>query len=160
MKLTRKDVVELDHVLKTTNFEMPICARFRYATSINLKKTSAEIEEITAAFPISESYAEFTQKQGAIYTEYGVTKLDDIAEFEEEKQQELEAKLDAIKEEYADAIEEQEAIEAEKRVFLDEEIELNLRQIKIDDMPDIAEDNMYPHWEIWRVIELLVLDED
>jgi hypothetical protein len=138
---------------------MPICARFRYATSSNLKKTSAEIDEINAAFPISDSYNEFMQKQGVIYTEFGVKALSDVNDLEDEKRQELEAKLDELKEEYSDAIDEQNAVNEEKRSFLDEEIDINLKMIKIDDMPDIAEDNMYPHWEIWRVIELLVIEE-
>lgn len=159
MKLTRNNVVELDHVLKTTNFEMPICARFRYITSSNLKKTSAEIEEINAAFPISESYSEFRKKQGDIYTEFSITKIEEVNELEEEKRQELEAKLDVIKEEYADAIEDQNSVNEEKRSFLDEEVDIDIKQIKVEYMPDIAEDNMYPHWEIWRVIELLIIEE-
>lgn len=158
MKITRKHVVELDHVLKTTNFEMPICARFRYATSSNLKKTGAEIDEINAAFPVSDSYNEFMKKQAGIYNEFGVKKIEDINDFEEEKRQELDAKLDSLKEEYADVIEEHNTVQAEKRSFLNEEIDLDLKMVKIDDMPNIAEDNMYPHWEIWRILEVLVTE--
>lgn len=159
MKLTRKNVVELDHVLKTTNYDMPIGARFRYTTSSNLKVTGAEIAEINAAFPVPDAYKEFKQKENAVYVEFGVTNINDIAKFEEEKKQALEAKFDALKEEYADAIDEYNAIEKEKIDFLNEEIEINLRTVKVDDVPNIATENVYPHWEIWRVLELIVVDE-
>lgn len=159
MKLTRKNVVELDHVLKTTNYDMPIGARFRYATSSNLKVTGAEIDEINAAFPVPDAFKEYKQKETAVYTEFGVQNVNEIASFEEEKKQAIEAKFDALKEEYADAIDEYQAIEKEKFEFLNETIDINLRTVKVDDVPDIAKDNIYPHWEIWRVLELIVVDD-
>lgn len=159
MKITRKTVVELDHVLKTTNFEMPISARCRYAISSNLKKTSAEIDEINAAFPTSDSFTEFMNKKSAIYNSFGIKRIEDVNELEEEKRQELESKLDELTEAYSDVIDERNAVEEEKISFLNEEVEIDLKLIKISDMPDISKDNIYPHWEIWRVIESLVIDE-
>lgn len=160
MKLIRKNVVELDHVLKTTNYVQPIKTRFRYATSKILKVTGAEIEEINDAFRTPEAFVEYRQKEAKVYAEFGVTKLEDINEFEEEKKQELDAKLDALKEEYSDAIDEFNALEKEKLEFLDEEVDIPVHQVKLEDMPDIAAENMYPDWEIWRVLQLIVAEED
>lgn len=159
MKLTRKDVVELDHVLKTTNYEMPIGARFRYTTSSNLKKTGAEIDEINAAFTIPDQFTKFKEEEAKIYTDFGIKNVADIEALEEEKKQELEAKFDILKEDYADAIEEYNSVEKEKIDFLNETVEIDLKTVKVDDVPDIAEDNIYPHWEIWRVLELIVVDD-
>ena len=159
MKLKRHNIVELDHVLKTTNYDMPISARFRYATSSNLKVTGAEIDEINAAFPVPDAFKEYKQKENAVYTEFGVKNINDIQTYEEEKKQEIEIKLDTLKEEYIDAIDEYNAIQHEKKEFLKEEIEINLRTVNVNDVPDIAKDNIYPHWEIWRVLELIVVSE-
>jgi len=68
-------------------------------------------------------------------------------------------KIKALDEEYKDVLEEVRAIEEERIEFLKEEVDLDLKTVKVDDMPDISEDNQYPHWQIWAVLETIVVDD-
>lgn len=158
MKLTRKQVIELNHILATTEYDMPISARFRYAVTHNIKKTKEEIDAINDAFPPSEGLKEFFSKRNTILTKYNIKKDSDVALLEEDARKGLDAQLEEINTAYKPQLEEANAIEKEKDSFLDETVEIDLKVIKLDDMPVIAKDNKYPHWDIWSVVERIVVE--
>lgn len=187
MKLTRNQIVELNYVLRNTNWvhdkENPIKSGWRYVMNHNITVTDKEIEETNNIFPTPPKYIESIKNQDSIIDKYSALEIDlhkkyGIAFNAEEKKyntddladevkeslliehKELKAKytteLKANSEKYKDSIEEYEAIQKEKVDFLKEEVDLDLRKAKINVVPDISADNKHPHWEIWRVIELIV----
>ena len=124
----------------------------------NLKATDSEIEEINEAFPIPDSVREFRIKELELFKKYGVNGPADTASFEEEKKLAFDEEYATLNQENADTIEEFKAYEKEKLEFLGEEIEFSLHTIKVDDVPDISAENTYPHWEIWNILEKIVVE--
>ena len=159
MKLTRGKVLELNHILANTNFEMPISARFRYTISQNIKVTKSEIDAINEAFQPPEEINEYNTKRQAIITAAGISTDEQYREMEEDARKDLDDKVKALDEEYKELLEEVRAIEEERIEFLKEEVDLDLKTVKVDDMPDISEDNQYPHWQIWAILETIVVDD-
>lgn len=158
MKLTRGKVLELNHVLANTNFEMPISARFRYTVSQNIKITKEEIDAINEAFQAPEEVNEYTAARQKIVAGAGISTDEEYKSLEEEARKALDENLKALDEQYAELLQEVREIEKERQEFLQEEVDLDLKTIKVDDMPDISEDNQYPHWQIWAVLETIVVD--
>ena len=64
-------------------------------------------------------------------------------------------KHEVLKTEYADALSVQDEINKELNTFLQEEIEIDLKTVKPDDVPVILNKN---HWEIWDALSEIVKD--
>lgn len=159
MKLTRAKVLELNHILANAKFEMPISARFRYTVSQNVKITKGEIDAINEAFKAPEEINEYNSRRQKIIAESGISTDEEYHEMEEEARKELDDKIKSLDEEYKELLTEVQEIENERSEFLQEEVDLDLKTIKVDDMPDISEDNQYPHWQIWAILETIVVDD-
>lgn len=159
MKLKREKVLELNHILANTNFEMPLSARFRYTVTQNIKSTKGEIDAVNEAFQPPEEINEYNKSRQAIIAEAGISTDEEYAKLEEDARKSLDTKLAALDEENKELLAEVTELEKERLEFLKEEVELDLKTIKVDDMPDISKDNQYPHWQIWAVLETIVIDE-
>ena len=158
MKLTRAKVLELNHILANTNFEMPISARFRYTLSQNIKVTKVEIDAVNDAFATPEGFSVYNSKRESIITAAGITTDEQYNELEEAPRADLDAKIAALDAEYTELLDEVRELELERSEFIKEEVDMDLKTINVDDMPDIAEDNQYPHWQIWGILETIVVD--
>lgn len=159
MKLTRQKVLELNHVLAHTNFEMPISARFRYTVSQNVKVTKDEIDAINEAFKMPEELNVYNSERQEIVAAAGISSDEEYFKMEEEARKELDGKIKELDEKHAEVLDKVKAINAERAEFLKDEIELPLKTIKLDDMPDISENNEFPHWQIWAVLETIVVED-
>lgn len=156
--MNRRQAMELDVVLKTTNFDLPISGKFRYMMTSNLKTLEKEIAEVNAAFPPVEKYVEYSKKVNELNVKNKITKKEDVSKLEEDKRLAYEEKLIEFNAEYADAIAEQEVVNKERFAFLEEGTELELKTVKPDDVPNIAEKNQFNHWDIWNVLMLVVVE--
>ena len=156
--ITRKQAMELDVVLKTTNFDFPISGKFRYMMTSNLKVLEKEISEINAAFPPVDKYVEYSKKLNDVKIQYKVTTKESISKLEEDKKLAYEEKIIELDTQYADAIAEQEVVNKERFSFLEEKTELELKTVKPDDVPNIAEKNQFNHWDIWNLLMLVVVE--
>ncbi len=159
MKLTREQVYELNHILANTDFKMPISSRFRYTVTKNIKATKAEIDAINEAFEEPEELSEYNSKRGAILNEFSVNTDEEYKNLEESVRSNLDAKIKELDDEYSELINQLRELDAERLEFLKEEVDIDLKTIKLDDMPDISDDNKYPHWQIWGILELIVEDK-
>lgn len=159
MKLTRAKVLELNHILSTTNFDMPLSARFRYTLSQNIKATKTEIDAINEAFQSPEEINVYNKKRQSIITDAGISTDDEYKALESEARAELDAKLATLDGEYTELLEEVRELETERSEFIKEEVDIDLKTINVDGMPNIAEDNQYPHWQIWAILEEIVTDD-
>ena len=158
LKIKRRQVIELNHVLTTTQFDLPINGKFRYALTANIKITGDEIKQLNEAFPPCPAFVEFKQKEADIYKLLGVTSQESIDKLEEGKRQDLEEKLIMLRNEYELAIKDQDAINKERIDFSEEEIEIDLKMIKPEDFPNISETNKYFHWDIWNTLSIIVAE--
>jgi len=157
MKLTRIQALELHHILDTTKFDRPISPKFMYAVTKNLKKLKEEIDAINDAFPTPESYNEYRKKEVDLFQSYSVNSDKEYNSLEDERRQELDSKIDALKEEYADVIEEFNSLQKEKSDFVQEDVEIELFQIDFDLIPSIAvEGNQYDDRAIWDRLLLII----
>jgi len=158
MKLTRAKVLELNHILATTNFDMPLSARFRYTVSQNVKITKGELDAINEAFHAPEEINVYNQKRQGIISGAGISTDEEYNALESEPRAALDASLKLLDTEYAELLEEVAELDKERTEFIKEEVDLDLKTINVDDMPNIAEDNQYPHWQIWAILEEIVTD--
>ena len=158
IKMNRKQAMELDVVLKTTNFDLPISGKFRYMMTSNLKTLEKEISEVNAAFPPVDKYVEYSKKINELNVKNKITKKEDVSKLEEDKKLAYEEKTIELNVEYAEALAEQEIVNKERFAFLEESTELELKTVKPDDVPNIAEKNQFNHWDIWNVLMLIVVE--
>ena len=158
IKMNRKQAMELDVVLKTTNFDLPISGKFRYMMTSNLKTLEKEISEVNAAFPPVDKYVEYSKKINELNVKNKITKKPDVSKLEEDKKLAYEEKTIELNVEYAEALAEQEIVNKERFAFLEESTELELKTVKPDDVPNIAEKNQFNHWDIWNVLMLIVVE--
>lgn len=155
MKVTRGYAIELCQVLHNADklFESPITGRFRYMASYNLKKVDEERRLTLEAYPFDPRYVEFEEKLEAIKREAGgPQKINQMSDVEKDQ---LEQRIIALEKEYEDALDAEREMSKGREEFLKEEIELELRTITPDDIPNIVAAN---HWQIWNLIEPLVKD--
>lgn len=155
MKIKRSYAVALNNVLNNADklFKAPIAGRFYYMVSTNKKATADEVKLTMEAFPYDEKYLEYEQRRINMLNEAGVYRNSDIPNLSEEARKDLEERITKFRDENLDVIKNEEAIDAERAKFMEEEIDLPLRTISIDDLPEIvAEDN----WGVYNVIEPLI----
>lgn len=137
---------------------MPIKSAFRYVISYNVKSTDKEIEAINEAFPAPEGYQSFIDGERAILAKYKITEQKQVDALADEVRDALESELKSYREDNKAFIEELNAVEKEKAEFLKEEVEIDLRTVKLELMADIDDGQKYPHWEIWRVLETIIVE--
>ena len=164
MKVTRKDVYAFYGTVGNAQFELPIKTAFRYMLSKNLKKTKAEIDETESLFPAPAGYDEYFSARVAAFTEYGVSvaqngsvDFDSVNALTPEQSAALNDKLEKLIESNKDVLDQVKILNDEKIKFLDEIIDIDMETVKLTDVPDISEQNGDAHWEIWRLIELVVV---
>lgn len=159
MKLTRIDILNLSYILKTANFDLPICGRFRYMLTKNVEILEKEISDIDDAFPTPEAFTAYQKAEGEVYQKFNVNSVEAIEALAEEKRTELDSALDAVRDAHVTAIDEYNAIQVEKNEFLKEEVEIDIRTVKASDVPNISADNKNNHWEIWGILSKIVVDD-
>lgn len=159
MKLTRIELLNLNYILNNCEFDLPISGRFRYMLTKNVEIMKKELGDIEEAFPTPDSYIKYQKAEGEIYKKFNVNTIEAIQALEEEKRTELDSMLDAVRDEHASAIDEFNAIQEEKKEFLKEEVDIQLRTLKVSDAPNISDKNKMNHWEIWAILSKIVVDD-
>lgn len=165
--------------------ENPIKSVFRHYLKHNVTESEKVINEINEVFPDPEYLPiyiqkenqikdEFSKKEIVLHDKYGVkynkdTKQYETDELSDESKEALEAEhielkteyksvLDKLNEDNKDFLDEYNALQKEKKEFLEESIEIDFRQFKLSSMPDISFDNKVPHWQIWEILETLLVE--
>ena len=156
MKLTRFEIMELNHILSTTNYVMPIKPQYRYMVTQNLKVTKQEIDAINEAFPLPSGTDEYKEKRVLIQDTYGIKTEKDIAGLGDEVRVKYWAEIADLDAEYSELIKELQTYEVERQEFLGESVDVALKTVKLGDCPTISETNNYNDWDIWNIIEKVV----
>ncbi len=171
MKVKRGYAITLAYVLANANvfFKDPISSRFRYMVSHNLKIAGEELRQVNEAFPDEPSYREYEARRLAIMRELGFTNNAALRAATPEQREILDRKILDLREECKVAVEAQALIDKNRAEFCDEEIELDLRKVRVEDIPDIEVPDgiaVFPHtqpldsWGIWHIIEQLSIDPE
>ena len=163
MKLKRSDVYSFHNVLSNAGFETPISTQFRYMLSKNLKKATAEIDETDALFPIPDGYKEYFSDRLDSFKKFNIAILPDgspdqaaIAALSEGDMAKLNDSISAVLVKHAKVLEQVKILNEEKIKFLDQFVDIDFETVKLDLVPTISPDQNN-HWEIWRLIELVVV---
>jgi len=159
MELTRKEILELNGVLATTNYDMPISSRFRYMVSKNLSATKVEIDEINAAFPPPAAMAEYQKLRGGIFQKYKIKNDKEYGEMPEEPKKSLDGELEVLNKKFETLLKEIEETNKEKESFLDETVDLPLIKVKLEFVPNISQNNKFNGWDIWQSLMKVIDDE-
>lgn len=159
MKVKRSYAINLNLMLEhaDTLFKQPISGRFRYMVSHNLKVTSNERSMVVEAFPPDPAFVEFENRRVGILRELGFNSQQDLDNATPERREELERKILDLREECKAAVEAEDAIDKSRNEFCEEEVELDLRKVRLDDVPEIVgpED-----WRVWNLLLPLVIDPE
>ena len=154
MKMTVKRgyLLQLRNILLNADkvFGGPIPCKVRYAFSVNLKRCTDEAKEIDDGFPPDEKWVEYERGRIAILREAGINSNADIAKLSQEQVTALEERIKVYGEPYEDAINAQNEINRAKNETLSEDIEVDLRTVTPDELPNIIVEN--EDWQVWNIL--------
>lgn len=154
MKMTVKRgyLLQLRNILLNADkvFGSPIPCKVRYAFSVNLKRCTDEAKEIDDGFPPDEKWVEYERGRIAILREAGINSNADIAKLSQEQVTALEERIKVYGEPYEDAIKAQNEINRAKNETLSEDIEVDLRTVTPDELPNIIVEN--EDWQVWNIL--------
>ena len=152
MTVKRKYLLELRSILANANqiFGGTIPSKVRYAFSVNMKRCNEEAKEIEEGFPNDEKWVEYERGRINLLHEAGVNSNADLTNLSTEQLNALEERIKVFAEPYEDAIKAQEEIVKARTDTLNEDVEVDLRTITPDELPDIIIEN--DDWQVWNVL--------
>ena len=154
MKMTvkRRYLLQLRSILINADqiFGGPIPCKVRYAFSVNLKRCNEEAREIYEGFPPDAKWVEYETGRKAILHECGIDKDEHLQKLSTEQLNSLEERIKVYAEPYEEAIKAQAEINKAKNETLDEEIEVDLRTVTPDELPNIVVEN--EDWQVWNIL--------
>ena len=119
-----------------------------YKVYMNFNTAKPFREGFQQAFPADPKWIEYSHKHDNVYAEAKVNTIQELAALPQEKQDEINAAIAAIDEEYKDTIEKEHAAELERRKMLDEDVEVDLYTVSPDDIEIAGQDA----WQLWAVL--------
>ena len=161
MQITRRKLLDMNMVLMNVEqvFKKPIMGRFYYAVTKNRSITEEERKLTLEAYPYDEKFLEYEQKRDAMLTEAvstrpeGMSVNQALAMLPVDQKDALQARVNTLMEEYKAAIDEETARNVERDKFLDEEIEVDIRTVSPDEIPEIvAADG----WAVYSAIDPMI----
>ncbi len=149
MKTTRENLLQVSMILETL-MQKEMKAKGAYGIAKNKKVVEEEVEvlrEAQAKIQPMEEYLEFEKQRIDVCKDFSDKDENGEAKtisgpgggqfmIPDEKKPDFEAKVEELKEEFKEAIEDKDKKEAEWNELLSEEIELDVHVIKIDFLPD------------------------
>ena len=154
MKMTvkRKYLLDLRNILANADriFGNKIPCKVRYAFSVNMKRCNDEAKEIDEGFPPDEKWLEYERGRIEILKESGIQCNEDLDKLSQEQLDTLTERVKVYAEPYEDAIKAQEEINKARMETLNEDVEVDLRTVTPDELPDIVLEN--DHWQVWNVL--------
>lgn len=159
-KVKRAYAINLNLMLEHADqvFKAPVSAWFRYFVTHNLKVTGEERKNTVEAFPPDKAFLEAEQRRFAIQKELGFNTQADFQNASPEAREELERKILDLREECKEAYENEAIIDKNRNEFCDEEIELDLRTIELERVPEFAGTNEQQNWYYWNLLKPLIKD--
>jgi len=174
--ITRRQLIDLGFVLAQAEhiFKQPITGRFYYAATKNKAIAQEEHKLTQEAYPESPDIVKYDQRRVAIINEVGETIKDGFSKLPvperdaiinssaltPEKRDGLVAKIAELDEEFKDVLEEFRKTDAQRGEFLNETIEVDLKTVKPDDVPEIVEDAAKimnsDGWKIYASLEPMI----
>lgn len=162
MKLSRRKVINLGFVLMQAEqlFKTPITGKFYYAVAKNRDLAKEEYKLSLDANPYPPQWNEYENKRIAILNEIGesvqqgFTQLDppvrdsilnstDPTIMPVEKRELLIARINELREQNKDLLEEVATIDKKREEFLDEEDDFVIKTVKLSEVPEIVDGNGY-----------------
>ena len=152
MTVKRKYLLELRSILANANqiFGGTIPSKVRYAFSVNMKRCNEEAKEIEEGFPNDEKWVEYERGRINLLHEAGVNSNADLSKLSTEQRNALDERTKVFGKQDQDAIKAQEEIVKARTDTLDEDVEVELRTITPDELPNIIIEN--DDWQVWNVL--------
>jgi len=167
--MSRKQLIDLGLVLAQADhiFKQPITGRFYYAATKNRTIAQDEYKITQEAYPESPEIATYDQRRIALINEVGETiregfstlpvperdAIINSSELTPEKKNALMAKIAELDEEFKDALEEFRKTDAQRNEFLNEWIDVDLKTVKPEEIPDIVDGD---GWKIYAILDPMI----
>lgn len=161
MLIKRRKLLDMNMVLMNAEqiFKKPIVGRFYYAVMKNRNIAEEERKLTLEAYPYNEKFIEYEQKRDAMLTEAvanrpeGVNVNQALAALPADQKDALQARVNALMEEYKEAIDEETARNVDRDKFLDEEIDVDIRTVSPDEIPEIVAPD---GWSVYSAIDPMI----
>ena len=161
MKIKREKVLILNNILRQVSriFKAPISGKFYYTVTRNHQIAEEERKLCFEAYPMDQKYIEYDQKRQAIYLKEGIkndAQLNEVAMKDAVKFNAIQESQRKLAEEYKDAIDAERQMAATRQEFFDEDIEIDIRTVSGDELPEIDPDAGLNSWNVFMNIEPMV----
>lgn len=161
MQITRRKLLDMNMVLMSAEqiFKRPILGRFYYAVTKNRAISEEERKLTLEAYPYDERYLEYERQRNSILTEAvadrpeGVDVNDALAALPVEQKDALQDRINKLMDEYKDAIDTELATSKERDKFLDETIDVDIRTVSPNDIPEIVAPD---GWSVYAAIDPMI----
>lgn len=176
MKVSRRKVIDMGFTLMKAEqtFKTPITGKFYYACAKNRELAMEEYKLYLDANPYPPQYDEYQAKKEKILDEVGesirpdFTKLSEDARnailnspdtnvMPQDKRDLMISKLNALRGEYKDLMEEVNNVELSRKEYLDEEDDFPIKRVKLSDIPQIINGNGF---KVMLGLDPMIIDED
>jgi len=160
MQISRRKVIDMGMVLLQAEslFKQPITGKFYYACVKNRDLAKEEYKLSMEANPYPPQYDEYENKRVAIINEVGESVKEGFSKLSNqerdailtsidpnvmpiEKRDLLVGRINDLRKEYKDLLDEVDAINAKREEFLDEEDDFAIKTIKLSEVPEIVGNN-------------------
>lgn len=159
IKIIRGTIRPLVTCITTTQFEMPINTKFRHILQYNLSVLQDELEKLNNSLKIPDGWDEYNRKKAELITSYGLSSMANFDDLSDEEKAKLMSDQNKLNSEYKDVIDKVNKINAEKKPYMAEEIELDLKKMPIDIFPNISQVHTTDHWQRWNLLKIFVDDD-
>lgn len=161
MLIKRRKLLDMNMVLMNAEqiFKKPIVGRFYYAVMKNRNIAEEERKLTLEAYPYNEKFIEYEQKRDTMLTDAvanrpeGVNVNQALAALPADQKDALQARVNALMEEYKEAIDEETARNVDRDKFLDEEIDVDIRTVSPDEIPEIVAPD---GWSVYSAIDPMI----
>lgn len=162
MKISRRKVINLGFVLMRAEqlFKTPITGKFYYAVAKNRDMAKEEYKLSLDANPYPPQWNEYESKRVAILNEIGESVRQGFIQLDTpvrdsilnstdpnimpvEKRELLIARINELREQNKDLLEEVATIDKKREEFLDEEDDFVIKTVKLSEVPEIVGGNGY-----------------
>lgn len=161
MKIQRERLLILNVILQQAEriFKAPISGKFYYTVTRNRKIAEEERKLCYEAYPVDQKYLEYDQKRVGIYQEEGVNtdaKLRELSVKDAEKFNAIQERQRKLAEEYKEAIDAEAKMAEARDEFFKEDLEVDLRTVSSDELPEIDPKSGANCWEVFSRIAPIV----
>ena len=156
VRLKRNQIFDLNGVLSGIDFGKKLPSRFRFMLHSNVELTKGEVEATNQTFADSDEIVSLREARIKIMESYGIKDESEASGMDRSELDKMNAEIKVLMDANQDVIEETEEMYRERDAFMIEDVDIALKQVDIDHVPEIPIIDGVNHWSIWNAIKPVI----